>query len=52
VADRRNYEPIFVSEVQTIQAVDELCAVGHVKLAGVTIENIESHGAEHRVPQR
>src|SRR5882724_3609048 len=52
MADRRNYEAIFVSEIQTVQAVDELRAVGHVKLAGVAIENIESHGAEHRVPQR
>src|SRR6267378_522975 len=52
MADRRNYEAIFVSEIQAVQAVDELCAVGHVKLAGVAIENIQSHGAEHRVPQR
>src|SRR5882672_10801707 len=52
MANRCNYEAIFVSEIQTVQAVDELRAVGHVKLAGVAIKNIQSHGAEHRVPQR
>src|SRR6266851_4728560 len=52
MADGRNYEAIFVREIQTVQAVDELCAVGHVKLAGVPIKNIQSHRAEHRVPQR
>src|SRR5713101_7930296 len=52
MADGRNYKAIFVSEIQTVQAVDELRAVGHVKLAGVTIKNIQSHSAEHRVPQR
>ena len=41
-----------MSKIQTVQAVDELRAVGHVKLAGMAVKNVEGHAAEHGIPQR
>src|SRR6267378_4857724 len=52
MAHRRDHEPVFVSEIQTVQTVDELRAVGHVKLAGVPVKYVEGHAAEHGIPQR
>src|SRR5260370_17386963 len=52
MAHWRDHEPVFVSEIQTVQAVDELCAVRHVKFAGMPVKNVQGHAAEHGIPQR
>jgi hypothetical protein len=49
VADGRNHELVFVGEIQAVQAVDKLRAIRHSHFFRISVEDMESHSAEHRV---
>ena len=46
MANRGDDEAVFVSEIETVEAVDELGAIGHDHLVGVTVEYVERHRTE------
>ena len=51
MAHRRDAKPVFVSQIQAIETIDELGAVGHGHLLRMTVEDVQGHSTEHRVPQ-
>ena len=51
MADRGDAELIFVRQVKTVQAIDQLSAVGHRHFFGMTVEGVERHPAENGVAQ-
>src|SRR5260370_11714606 len=51
VAHRRDAALVFVAQIQTVQAVDQLRAVAHGDFFRMAVEDIERHAAEHRVAQ-
>src|SRR5579859_7972391 len=51
VPNRGHHEAVLMRQIKTIEAINELRAIGHGHLFGVAIENIKSHSAEYRVTQ-
>jgi hypothetical protein len=51
MTDRCDAEFVSVSEVKTVEAVDELCAIGHSHLLRMAIEKIERHPGENGIAQ-
>src|SRR5205085_1396694 len=52
VSYRRNDEFILMREVQAVQTVDQLRARSHRYFLGMTVEGIQRHATEYRIPQR
>ena len=50
-ADRRDYKLILVRQIQAVQAIDKLGAIGHCDFFRMAIEDVERHSAEHSVAQ-
>ena len=47
----RDAKLVFVSQIQAVEAIDELGAVGHGDLLRMTVEDVQGHSTKHRVPQ-
>jgi hypothetical protein len=47
--NRRDYKPVFVGQVKTIEAVDKLGAVGHRDFLRMPVESVEIHAGKDRV---
>jgi len=45
-------EAVFVREIEAVEAVDELRAIGHGDFFRMTIEDVEVHAAEDGVAER
>src|SRR5580704_2558012 len=51
MSDRGHAKLVLMGQVQTVQTIDQLSAVGHGYLLGVTVKGIERQAAKDRVPQ-
>ena len=51
VAHRRDAKLVSVSQIQAVEAIDELSAIDHRGFFRIAIEDVEGHSAEHCVAQ-
>ena len=51
-ADGGDDEAVFVGEIEAVETVDELRAIGHGDFFRMTIEDVEGHAAEDGVAER
>src|SRR5579864_2547312 len=52
VRHRGDHETVFMGQEQTIQAIGQLCTIGHRYFLRMAVESVQSHAAEDRVAQR
>src|SRR5437879_10808061 len=48
---RGDAESIFMRQIETVQAVDQLCAAPDAHLLRMPVKGIQRHSAEDRIPQ-